>query len=584
MGRIALPWNPPPSAGVKPTGGAVSPGQIFPRAALPFTAMDLSPELMKPTSRNSGPCPSLPPALPQGRGTIAPNAPSRHQRRSLRGRRIWASLVGLGLSWGDLAPGWAQGQPNAPALGESRPGAEAVVDEFCRFSSLAVAQKESLRLTTFDRDPTQQPKYADALVRHGEILRECRSRQWPRKQAIWLRVYPCDLRPGNLEQVFDRIVNLGYNQVYLEVFYDGRVLLPQADNPTVWPSVLTDPGQENVDMLAMALELGRQRGLEVYSWMFTMNFGYTYAQQADRQTAIARNAQGQSSLDLVTGEVQVFIDPYNSLAQRDYRLLVEAILKRNPDGVLFDYIRYPRGEGTASVVSRVQDLLIHSPAARQALINRAFNQKGRDLIDRFLRQGYVGVADVTNVNQRYPQEKEALWQGRSPRFPNGGTAPEQERPWLQQDLWLLSVAHAQRGVLDFLSLAALPAQRSGRPAGAVFFPGGDQTVGQGGFDSRLQPWPQFSPSLQWHPMAYANCQATDCIVKEVNRVLAAAPAGTWVQPALAGRWGSEIRDRPSLEAQMQALKAAVPQLPAVSHFAYSWQYPQDDHARKFCRR
>ena len=75
MGRIALPWNPPPSAGVKPTGGAVSPGQIFPRAALPFTAMDLSPELMKPTSRNAGPCPSLPPALPQGRGTIAPNSP-----------------------------------------------------------------------------------------------------------------------------------------------------------------------------------------------------------------------------------------------------------------------------------------------------------------------------------------------------------------------------------------------------------------------------------------------------------------------------------------------------------------------------
>lgn len=330
---------------------------------------------------------------------------------------------------------------------------------------------------------------------------------------------------------------------------------------------------------------GRQRGLEVYGWMFTMNFGYSYASRPDRQEAIARNAQGQSSLDLVSGEVQVFIDPYNSQAQWDYRLLVESMLQRRPDGLLFDYIRYPRGDGAASVVSRVQDLLIHTPAARQSLLNRALNGQGRDLISRFLQKGHVGVWDVTDVAKRYPLEPEPLWEGRQPRFQEGKSLTAAlEQPWLQQDLWLLSVAHAQRGILDFLGLATQPVQAAGIPAGAVFFPGANRTVGQQGFDSRLQPWNQFPSTLEWHPMAYSTCQGTDCIVAEVERVLALASPDTWVQPALAGTWGDSLRDRPSLEAQMLALKAATPQLPAVSHFAYSWQYPQDDQSRKFCTR
>lgn len=52
----------------------------------------------------------------------------------------------------------------------------------------------------------------------------------------------------------DRIVNRGYNQVYLEVFYDGQVLLPATANPTAWPSVIRTPGAENIDILATAIK------------------------------------------------------------------------------------------------------------------------------------------------------------------------------------------------------------------------------------------------------------------------------------------------------------------------------------------
>jgi len=42
--------------------------------------------------------------------------------------------------------------------------------------------------------------------------------------------------------------------------------------------------------------------------------------------------------------------------------------------VLFDYVRYPRGLGSASV-TKMQDLWIFSDAAQQALYKRALNNK-----------------------------------------------------------------------------------------------------------------------------------------------------------------------------------------------------------------
>jgi len=36
-------------------------------------------------------------------------------------------------------------------------------------------------------------------------------------QAI-CALYPCDIQPGALDNIMDRLVNRGYNQVYIEVF------------------------------------------------------------------------------------------------------------------------------------------------------------------------------------------------------------------------------------------------------------------------------------------------------------------------------------------------------------------------------
>lgn len=461
--------------------------------------------------------------------------------------------------------------------------AQAQVQEYCQLSPKAVKEKDNLRLAALRGNQDAQKRYQQMLKQHAQEIQNCRSRTWPQTQALWLRLYPCDIQAGLLDQLMDRIVNLGYNQVYLEAFYDGQVLLPAASNPTIWPSVIRNPGAEKVDLLATAIQKGRQRGLKVYAWMYTVNFGFTYAKRRDREDAIARNGKGQTSLYVVDTGTHVFIDPYNVQAKRDYYQIVQEVLRRRPDGVLFDYIRYPRQAGSDSIATKVTDLWLFSSATQEALFRRAQNNKGLDLIRRFLSKGYVTAADIAEVDQLYPQEQEPLWQGRTLSAQQKSILnPLERQPLLQWDLWQLSVAHAMQGILDFVALATHPVQQLGIPAGVVFFPEGNQTLGQG-YDSRLQPWDRFPGSLQWHPMAYATCGNVSCIVAQIQRVLNMKKPGTQVIPALAGKWGGAISNRPSLEAQMQALRKFAPQLKGVSHFAYSWQYPDHDSDRKFCR-
>ncbi len=457
----------------------------------------------------------------------------------------------------------------------------------CQLDQAAIAQRETLRRRAATGDGQAKQQYQQLVQHHTQQLSQCRTDKWPANLAIWLRLYPCDAAPGVLDRVLDQIVSRGYNQIYVEVFYSGQVLLPLSDNPTPWPSVVQGPGNEQVDLLAQVIEKGRARGLKVYAWVFTMNFGYTYAQYSDRQSVLARNGSNQTSLsvpndtdDPAGSGTQVYIDPYHPQARQDFRQLIQTIAKRKPDGILFDYVRYPKGQGTASVVSRVQDLWIYGEASQQAFYQRALNSKALELMQQFLRRGYVTNADIQAADKRYPQEKSPMWQGYE-AMPKPIPA-NQRQSLAQQQLWLLSVAHAFQGVLEFVTAATETARARGVPSGVVFFPEGNQVLGQG-YDSRLQLWENFPRSLEWHPMAYAICGDGQCVAAQVQRVLNQAPPGTQIKPALAGVWGRTFANHPPLEVQMQALKRSVPQLQTVSHFAYSWQEPEGDRQRKFCK-
>lgn len=461
---------------------------------------------------------------------------------------------------------------------------------YCQQTSEMIRQKDTARREALKGGAQAQQTYQTLIRQHADQLRQCRNQNWLKSQGIWLRLYACDTRSGAIEEVLDRIVDRGYNEVYVETFYNGQVLLPANDNPTAWQSVIQTPN--NVDLLAQVIQKGRDRGLKVYAWMFSMNFGYTYANKPEKQVSLLRNGRGQTSLNANTiaglgtdlgtlNPDEAFIDPYSLAAKQDYYRMVQEVLKRRPDGLLFDYIRYPRSRGRESVATKVQDLWIFGAASRQALIDRGLNNKGRELIKRYLDRGLINASDVQAVDKLFPREKVPMWQGRIPAAIDTRGTVGQRAQVLQTDLWRLSVAHAMQGVVDFLNVAIYPVQQAGLPSGAVFFPEGNQTIGRG-FDSRLQPWDRFPKTISWHPMSYATCGTADCIVKQVQRVLAQAPSGTEVKPVLAGIWQESVSNRPPLEVQMEALKSLSPRISSVSHFAYSWQEPQSDQDRKGC--
>ena len=458
--------------------------------------------------------------------------------------------------------------------------AQAQVSAFCQLPPQAAAQKEALLKATVQGNPTAKAQYQTLVAQDAQRLQLCRARAWPRTQAIWLRLHDCDLEPGVLDGLMDRLVNQGYNQVYIEVFYHGRVLLPAAEIPSPWAPVIRRQQYANRDLLAEAIQKARQRGLKAYAWLFSLNFGPAYGARADRSAALARNRRPPTTSDARGGDLgKAFVDPYNPQVIQDYNRLVQAVLKRQPDGVLFDYIRYPREPGTGSIVTQSRDLWIFGQASQQAMVNRALNQKGRLLIQRYLETGTLTLKDLATADGLYPKEKAALWQGRKPpAFSSPATVRLSRLKW---DLWLLSVAHAYQGIVNFLTFAVTPVQQQRLATGAVFFPGANRKVGQG-YDARMQPWHRFPPNIEWHAMSYGICGDTSCIVDKVKRVVAQAPQGTRISPVIAGAWGQPLRNRPSLEAQMLAIRQVAPQIQSISHFDFSWQDPIFSNARRAC--
>ena len=153
-------------------------------------------------------------------------------------------------------------------------------------------------------------------------------------------------------------------------------------------------------------------------------------------------------------------------------------------GVLFDYIRYPKQSGGASVASRSSDLWIYGDAAKAMMINRGTNQKGRAVINHYLKTGTIQAKDIVAVDKLFPAENLAQWQGRNTAGLSKKTPPGVRASKLRWELWLLSVAHAYQGIVDFLNRVATQSQRQGVIPGTVFFPDANKRVGKG-YDSRL---------------------------------------------------------------------------------------------------
>lgn len=421
----------------------------------------------------------------------------------------------------------------------------------CQVSPAASQTKQRLRL----QDPIAYQKRVQA---DAAELQRCRQKNFPPTQAIWLRLYPADALPGVLESVFDRIVDLGYNQVFVEVFYDGRVLLPVSQNQSPWRSVTLEAVQvgkltPDTDLWQMAVTKGKERGLKVYGWLFTLNFGYGYGENRDRLGVLARNGRGETSISRakftpaegkdgksfylpLTETEHLFVDPYHPQARADLQRVVQEFVKAKPDGLVFDYIRYPLTSPRMN--DRVENLWIYGEASRQALLAKARDGEERAQLEEYLDRG--------------------------------GNDP---------NLWEKVTEHAYNGVLEFSQTITRPIPAS-IAIGTVFFPGGNRQEGQK-LDTRMQPWHRFPAYWQRHPMTYGLCLDGKCVAQEVAQVLQQSPPQTLVCPALAGIWGKPFNGHAPLEVQMAEIQKRTPQIQCLSHFVYGWIEPESDRERKF---
>ena len=471
----------------------------------------------------------------------------------------------------------------------------------CDIPSSERLEKDELRRASLE-NATAATAYNELVRAHADRLGDCRRNTWPQQQAVWLRLYAHDAQPGILADVLDRVVNRGYNQVYVEVFYEGRVMLPVADNPTVWRSILEEAVAEgkvdaDYDLWAETVRQGRMRGLDVHGWMFALNFGWAYGEIPERQEELARNGSGETSIanakwdasEVSEGRAfyqdpseleHLFVDPYSPIAREDLTVAVNALLAREPDGMLFDYIRYPTVYLQDTLVTQPQQLWIYGSASRQALMEGLSTDRERALMDIYLDSGALTVDDIQASLLDYPNnlldfETQHLPVS-TPNWEQGLTSEHLDL--YRQYLWDLASEHAYEGVLEFADRVTRPVLERNLVASTVFFPEGNLAE-DGGFDARMQPWDRFAPQLERHPMSYATCEDGSCVVQQVQEVVAQSPTSR-VCPILAGTWGQEFSGHLSLEDQMTVLEDALPNLDCVSHFVYAWMEPDSDRARK----
>lgn len=463
-----------------------------------------------------------------------------------------------------------------------------------------ILRKHELRKLALIKEPNNlsaRSQYQAILQKHKSELQACRDRNFPQTQATWVRLYPNDAKAGVLEDVFDKVANRGYNQVFIEAFYDGRVLLPVADNPTPWRSVMeeavkTGEVAADYDLLQKAIALGRERGIKVYGWAFAMNFGYGYSEIRGKAAALAINGDGENSIaktnfnraQVSNGRAfyedayeadHLFVDPYSAIAKNDLTNLVKALMKRQPDGIVLDYVRYPTTQ-TGALIDNVKQLWIYGQSSKAALLNsigdRSINDRHvRELMAIYLQNGKITADDVIQTEQKLATAAQVP--------PTNIKNLPKTLAIAQNLLWNLATNHAYEGVLNFINTVTAPLQQNNIPVGTVFFPAGNRSE-SGKYDPKMQPWHRFPNSMERHAMTYAICADGKCVADQVAEVVRQSAPETLVCPILAGTWGQSFDGHASFEIQTQAIFTKQPKIKCLSHFVFSWMEPESDRLRK----
>lgn len=172
----------------------------------------------------------------------------------------------------------------------------------------------------------------------------------PEVRAIWLdrgTIVEAG-SPQRLAEVFDRLASAGINTVFFETINAGYPIYPSRIAPA------QNPLTRNWDPLKAAVDLARERDMELHAWMWTfatgnsrhnalpnINLPRSYPGPVISANPDWANKDNRGRL-FPPGQPETWLDPSNP-AVRSYLLAMirEIVDDYGVDGVHLDYIRYP---------------------------------------------------------------------------------------------------------------------------------------------------------------------------------------------------------------------------------------------------
>lgn len=178
---------------------------------------------------------------------------------------------------------------------------------------------------------------AEAIAQYDRLLKQVAEANRPdadariQRRGLWIRPYRGDLTGMDVLEVLDNAQRMGITEIYVETFQNGTLHYRS-------PSGLFPPATPGVELLNVYSREARKRGMKVYAWLHTLNFGKAYGEAHPEQ--LVRDGFGRTSD--ASEKPSWRVSPSHPEVRRRLNLMAWELASSGlVDGIQLDYIRYP---------------------------------------------------------------------------------------------------------------------------------------------------------------------------------------------------------------------------------------------------
>ncbi len=168
-------------------------------------------------------------------------------------------------------------------------------------------------------------------------------------KGIWLR--PIEKTPALIEKTVERLYNAGFTDIFLETYYHGKTIYP-SEHLRKYGVRYQREEFIGFDPLEVWIEEAHKRNMKVHIWFETFYVGNENPQTTPNHVLSVYPMWSNKRFSDYDSETPVsslsehngyFLDPANIQVQEYLLGLIDEIItKYHPDGINFDYIRYPQ--------------------------------------------------------------------------------------------------------------------------------------------------------------------------------------------------------------------------------------------------